>query len=98
MYASGKPSKRRAIVWTIAGVILGCALGAVANFFVLQLLLRSAEWHAVLFMEVALGVLLITLAIRKARRFGVGFTPGALLGVTLAIAASWLLLFLVVGL
>jgi hypothetical protein len=62
----------------------------------LRLLLRDAEWHAVLVIDVAIGLLLAALAIRAIRLRGFAFGPGVLLGITLSIAACWALLFWVV--
>jgi|HubBroStandDraft_6_1064221.scaffolds.fasta_scaffold00048_33 hypothetical protein len=90
------PPKSRAITWTFLGLIVGFGCGGLANYFSLRLLLQNAEWHAVLFTELALAVLLTTLAIRRIRRRGFAFAPGVLLGITLAIGACWVLLFWVV--
>jgi hypothetical protein len=86
----------RAIPLTIAGLMVGLVCGGLANYGILRLLLQNAEWHAVLVTDVAIGLLLAALAIRNVRRWGFAFGPGVLFGITLSIAACWVLLFWVV--
>ncbi len=83
-------------VVAVVGIALGFAGGAIANYFILRPLLASVEWHAVLFAELAFGMALTVVAIRRSRRRGPDLAAGALAGVTLSIAAYWALLFWVV--
>jgi hypothetical protein len=88
--------KRYSIARVIVGLTLGIVCGSFANYFVLRLLLESVNWHAVLFAEVVLGLLLAVLAVRIWRR-GFALSPSVLVGIVLSIAAYWTLLFWVVG-
>lgn len=83
-------------VAAVVGIALGFAGGAIANFYILRPFLANVEWHAVLVAEVVFAVALTVIAIRRTRRRGPDLAAGALLGVTLSIAAYWALLFWVV--
>lgn len=89
---------RAGAAWFVGGLVAGFVAGAVASYAALWFLFnRRVEWHAVLYGDAALALILVVVAVRHIQRAALGLVPGLLFGIAFAIAACWILLFWVVG-
>jgi hypothetical protein len=77
--------------------LIGFVCGGLFNKFAFDILwYRHIAPRAVLYPDVAIGLVLVAVAVRRMRRRGFAFTEGLLLGIAFSIFAYWLLIVWVV--
>jgi hypothetical protein len=87
----------RGTLRALAGFLIGFVCGVLFNKFGFDVLWNAhIAPRAVLYPDVAIGLVLVVLAILQARRRGLAFTEGLLLGIAFSIFAYWLLIVWVV--
>jgi|HubBroStandDraft_3_1064219.scaffolds.fasta_scaffold849674_2 hypothetical protein len=87
----------RGIVRAAAGFLIGFVCGGLFNKFGFDVLWNAhIAPKAVLYPDVATGLVLVGFAILQTRRRGLAFTEGLLLGIAFSIFAYWALIVWVV--
>jgi hypothetical protein len=87
----------RGIARAVAGFLIGFVCGGLANKFGFDILWNAhIAPRAVLYPDVAIGLVLVGFAILQTRRRGLAFSEGLLLGIAFSIFTYWLLIVWVV--